>query len=219
MDLPLTGIVLAAGPGTKFGGPKALASFGDENCATLCVRKLRGGGMEDIVIVTGAGAADVAESLVKSRLTSSNGVRVVENPDWTSGLFSSVAAGLLHVSPTAIGALFLPVHFPLVGEETVALLCQLFAQEPGAEGKVMVPLFEGRIGFPVIIGRSIFGELASACSDEPLGEITRAVPARVTAVGIEDEGSVLGIETRDDYMQAMRRLADEEYQRDEPGSE
>jgi CTP:molybdopterin cytidylyltransferase MocA len=58
------GVVLAAGAGTRFGGPKALArTAAGEPWLALAVGTLRAAGCEPVVVVLGTGA-DEAEPLV-----------------------------------------------------------------------------------------------------------------------------------------------------------
>jgi CTP:molybdopterin cytidylyltransferase MocA len=209
--IPLTGIILAAGPGTRFGGPKALASFGDENCVTMCTRKLLDTGLADVVVVTGASSDEVNASIQNNRLDADPALRTVFDPGWVGGMGSGIAAGLARAAPAASGALLWPVHFPLVAQGTVELLGQLFCQEPGNPGKVMVPLFEGRYGMPVMVGRDLWREFNLTVSDDPLTEIARAVPARTIGVGVDDPGTVFAIITRDDFMRAMQIISEEEY--------
>jgi molybdenum cofactor cytidylyltransferase len=212
VDISLTGVILAAGPGTRFGHPKALAAFGDENCASLAVRKLHEASIRDILVVTGAGADEVKASLERNRLSPDASLRIVFNEAWQSGIPSSIGHAIGLVSPSAQGALFLPVHYPLVSVETIALLAQLFAQENGASSQIMVPIYEGRLGCPVIVGRGLFGELAAARGDDPIMDTVMAVPARTVGVSVTDPGSVFAIETRDDHMKAMRLMTEEEYE-------
>ena len=210
MSLPITGIVLAGGAGTRFGGPKALASFGDDNCATLCVRKLLGARLTEIIVVTGASCAEVRDSLERNRLAAAPAVSIHNDPDWSRGVASGLTLGLSKVAPVSAAVLVLPVHYPFIDEATFNLLCQLFVQEPGAGGKVMVPLFEAKLGYPVIVGRDLFGELKAASGVDPVMEVARRLPSRAIGVAVEDPGTLFGIETRDDYMKALQMLAKEE---------
>ena len=84
----VSGLVLAAGAGTRAGGPKALRR--DEAGSPwlqLAVTALRAGGCADVTVVLGAGAAE-ARSLVP------DDVAVVVADDWQQGLSASLRAGL-----------------------------------------------------------------------------------------------------------------------------
>ena len=92
------GLVLAAGAGRRFGGPKALVEVAGERWVDRAARVLREGGAEPIVVVVGAAPVEVpgADS-------------VVANPAWAEGMGSSLRAGL---AAPALAA-FRPVVMPL----------------------------------------------------------------------------------------------------------
>ncbi|MFF1884044.1 nicotine blue oxidoreductase [Pseudarthrobacter sp. NPDC058196] len=86
--LRVTGVLLAAGAGTRLGrGPKALLLYQGRPLVEVLAGKLFEGGCREVVVVTGAGAADVqaAASLACCR--------VVVNPEWQSGMGSSFVLG------------------------------------------------------------------------------------------------------------------------------
>src|SRR5699024_10112243 len=51
---PMTGLVLAAGAGRRFGGPKALVDFRGARLVDRAVSLLRAGGCDRVVVVSGA---------------------------------------------------------------------------------------------------------------------------------------------------------------------
>ncbi|GII99682.1 hypothetical protein Slu03_20600 [Sediminihabitans luteus] len=91
----VTGVVLAAGAGRRYGAPKALAREADgvpwlvTACATL-----RAGGIDDVTVVLGAQADDGA------RLVPAD-VRTVRATGWERGLSASLAAALADVAGRA----------------------------------------------------------------------------------------------------------------------
>ncbi|AMM19305.1 hypothetical protein AX769_03100 [Frondihabitans sp. PAMC 28766] len=87
----LSGIVLAAGAGSRMGRPKALMRDGAGNpWVQSAVELLRGAGCDDVTVVLGAAAAE-ARGLVPA------GALVVEVPDWATGQAASLRAGLAAV--------------------------------------------------------------------------------------------------------------------------
>ncbi len=50
----VVGVLLAAGQGSRFGGPKALIELGGQTLAERGVDLLRAGGADPIIVVTGA---------------------------------------------------------------------------------------------------------------------------------------------------------------------
>ena len=78
----VAGLVLAAGEGRRFGGPKAPVVIDGERLVDRAVRVLREGGCEPVYVVLGAWVGEVP------------GAIVVVNPDWAEGMGSSLRAGL-----------------------------------------------------------------------------------------------------------------------------
>ena len=209
--LPLSGVILAAGEGTRFGGPKALAYLGDESLACLAVRKLRASGVAEIIVVTGAAADKVASAIAPCAAGHTPPIRVVHNPDWHDGLISSIKAGLAAVPVTSVGAMLLPVHFPLVTERTLQVLAQLFVQESCADGKIMLPFVDGKPGMPVIVGRSLFEEFSIIYGENPMLSLVNTLPGRAVGISVDDQGTQFAIITRSDVLAAMKMMFDEEY--------
>jgi CTP:molybdopterin cytidylyltransferase MocA len=82
MQPRVAGILLAAGEGSRLGQPKALVEIGGQRLVDRGVLLLRAGGADPIIVVTGAAPADVPGALV------------VHNPEWSTGMSSSLTAGL-----------------------------------------------------------------------------------------------------------------------------
>ncbi len=81
----IAGVLLAAGLGRRFGGPKALADTGSGPWVLRALATLDA--LDPRLVVVGAAAGDVAALLPR-------GVVAVENPDFAGGMGSSLAAAL-----------------------------------------------------------------------------------------------------------------------------
>ena len=86
---PLAGLVLAAGAGRRFGGPKPLARYRGEPLVAHALRSVAGCCDAGVTVVVGAAGPDVAAA-ARAALPA---VRVVANPDWATGLAGSLRAG------------------------------------------------------------------------------------------------------------------------------
>ena len=76
------GLLLAAGGGRRFGGPKAPYVHQGERLVDRGVRLLREAGCQEVVVVLGAWVGEVADATV------------VINSEWESGQASSLLKGL-----------------------------------------------------------------------------------------------------------------------------
>lgn len=124
---PTVAVLLAAGAGTRLGrGPKALLPHRGGTLVEHATRILLTGGCDAVVVVLGAEAARVRAG---SSLDGP-GVRVVENPDWATGMASSLRVGVaaaLDLVPARV--VVAHVDQPGVGPDDVARL--LAAHRPG----------------------------------------------------------------------------------------
>ena len=182
------GLVLAAGGGTRFGGPKALArDRGGTSWLLRAVGALAQSGCEPVLVVLGA-AADEAEVL----LAGCAGVQIVRATDWATGLSASLRAGLgaaakLVPAPTAL--VVVPVDVP---DLTVNVVVRVLGGPAGA-GQVGLStlrqaLFDGRPGHPVVIGRSHWAPLTAQLTGDT-GARAYLVAHHVRAIECGDLGT------------------------------
>jgi nicotine blue oxidoreductase len=176
----VAGLVLAAGSGSRLGSPKALVEIDGERLVDRAVRTLRAGGLEPIVVVLGAALVEVS------------GAAVVTNPDWASGMGSSLRVGLAALPGAADAVVVALVDQPGVGPEVIARL--LAARAAGAT--VAVATYDGRRRNPVLLARETWAEVSVlAEGDSGARGYLAAHAAEVTAVPCEDIASAADIDT------------------------
>jgi CTP:molybdopterin cytidylyltransferase MocA len=200
----VAGALLAAGEGSRLGRPKALVELGGRTLAERGVALLQAGGADPVLIVTGA---------VEVRVP---GARVVGNPDWRSGMGSSVRAALAELARDGgaghgdggagrgdggaggggVGAVVIALaDQPLVGAEAVRRL--IAAYRDGAS--VAVAAYGGKPRNPVLIAREHWPAVAeSATGDSGARAFLRARAELVTLVECGDTGRPDDIDTPDD---------------------
>jgi len=144
-------LLLAAGGGRRLGlGPKALLPYRGRPLLEHAVAVLRDGGCQRVLVVLGAGAD---EALARVEL---GGCEVVRNPDWESGMGSSLRVGLAALPPDAPAALVSLVDTPGVGPVAVARM--LTAHQQGA--RLAAAAYGGRRAHPVLLGAEYWAEAA-----------------------------------------------------------
>ncbi len=190
----VAGVLLAAGSGSRLGRPKALVTVGGRSLVSRGIALLQDGGADPVIVVTGA--AELSEPLPP-------GVVSVYNPDWATGMGSSLAAGLRAVPAGPSAAVVALADQPLVGHESVRRLIAAF----GAGARVVVACYEGRPRNPVLIGREHWPEVvAMASGDVGARPFLRARPDLVTHVECGDVGSPDDIDAPEDLVRAERAL-------------
>lgn len=154
----IVGLVLAAGSGSRYGGPKALV-VGDDGVPWLAraIDVLTSGGCDEVVVVLGAAAVEAGALLRAARLgddTEDGGespVRVVEAEHWARGMGESLRAGLTEAAraePVAVVVTLvdLPALDPRAVERVIG------RPHPPAEDALRQAVYDDRPGHPVLIG-------------------------------------------------------------------
>jgi CTP:molybdopterin cytidylyltransferase MocA len=181
----VAGVLLAAGEGSRFGRPKALVELNGRTLAERGVNLLRAGGADPILVVTGAAPVEL------------DGTHTVYNPEWRSGMGSSLRAALQTLTSTStaaeVGAVVVALaDQPLVGAEAVARL--IAAYRDGAS--VAVAAYDGQPRNPVLLARRHWTEvIAMATGDQGARTFLRAHPDLVTVVECGDTGRPDDIDT------------------------
>ena len=169
----ICGLVLAAGEGRRFGGPKGLART-DEGIpwVALAAAMLREGGCDEVVVLVGASGDEVA-ALAPSDAA------VLAVPDWKEGVAATLRAGLTLATESGMDAVVVtPVDTPDAPASAVRRV--LPALRGGAP--LVQAVYAGVPGHPVAIARSHFAPLTEA-----LGGDRGARPYLVTHGVVEVE--------------------------------
>jgi CTP:molybdopterin cytidylyltransferase MocA len=192
------GIVLAAGAGRRFGGPKALVRFGNHTLLENAVSVLAESGCRRPVYVV-LGCPLVAE------LPTIDEMQVSWNPDWREGIGSSLryALSLLATEYAIRAAVVVPVDQPGMKPSAVERLIQ--AHRGGAV--VAVATYGGHRAHPVLLDRSTWaGVGALASGDAGARTFMQARPELVTEVMCDDVGIPDDIDTSADLVRLERAL-------------
>lgn len=185
--VPVLGVVLAAGAGTRMGVPKALLrSAGGASWAARTAEVLRAGGCASVAVTVGAAAGEVRSSLPDR-------VAVLEVPDWDRGPGASVLAALDHARATGVEALLLMlVDLPDVTAGDVRAVLEAGGEDPSAA--LVRAGWRGRGGHPVLLGRRHWARATRlAASGTGLRELLREEGCREVAVA----ASVRDVDTPD----------------------
>lgn len=146
--------MLAAGGGRRYGGPKALVRHGGSLLIERAVATAREGGCAPVVVVLGP---DSAEVRAKAQI---DGVTVVVNEAWKSGVSSSLRAGLAALSDTEVdAAVVLPVDAPGISAEAVRRVAA-----KADRAALVAATYGQRRGHPVVLGRDHWAGVASLAS-------------------------------------------------------
>lgn len=141
----ISAIVLAAGMSRRMKGEnKLLLPFGDKTMLETTLDQIRASGVGEVVVVLGHEAGRVRENL-KNRP-----VKMVFNPDFASGMTSSIQAGIRATSPDTQGFMICLSDMPLIDLAIYRQLTDVFFEKIKTAQRVIVqPVFENTPGNPV----------------------------------------------------------------------
>ena len=150
-------VVLAAGGSIRFGKPKQLAIFQGETLVRRIVTAAKDAGCAPVVVVAGA----VQITPVLAGLP----VSIIEHPNWSNGLGSSIAVGVKHavtITAKLDAVILLSCDQPFVNAATLRQLIQLHLEN----GKTIVAsAYAETLGIPALFDRSCFGDLLQLRGD------------------------------------------------------
>jgi nicotine blue oxidoreductase len=183
----VAGLLLAAGAGRRFGTPKALVRHQGKLFVEHAADVLHDGGCSPVVVVLGALADDVRTTAALS------GSSLVDNPDWGSGMGSSLRVGLVALRGSGADAVVvLPVDTP--GVTAAAVRRFVAMSSPSVLARAT---YGGSPGHPVLIGRERWDAVAEL-ADGDAGARPYLAQHDVLAVPCEDVASGADVDRPED---------------------
>jgi molybdenum cofactor cytidylyltransferase len=189
-------IVLAAGRSTRMGPQnKLLADIGGKPMVRRVVETALASKARPVLVVTGHQANEVAAALAGCDVT------LAPNPDYATGLASSLKAGVRAVPGESDGALILLGDMPRIAPEHIDMLIETFAVAPDA---TVVPVHEGRPGNPVLWPRRTFPDLLQLDGDAGAKRLIAAHREQVREVELATDGIFADVDTPEELALVRR---------------
>jgi molybdenum cofactor cytidylyltransferase len=147
----ISGILLAAGESSRMAPEfKPLLKWGTKTVIEACIDNLRRSRLDEILVVLGHREAELRERLA------AKGVQFVINPDYRSGMLTSIKRGWSEISPQSEAVMIALVDQPTVTSSIIDRVVTAFWK---GDKKIVVPVFEGKHGHPVILDREFEQEV------------------------------------------------------------
>jgi len=193
----ISAIVLAAGMSSRMGEPKALLPLGGEPMLARVLSTVRRSRAGETVVVLGFGADRVRKGVDLDTTTT------VINPDFARGMSSSIRAALCAARPDAGGFLIVLGDQPFVSSATLDALIE---RHEASGAKILVPTVQGVRGNPVLVDRSLSGEMERIVGDIGCRAMFGRHGDDLVEVPVDDPGILVDIDTPEEYRRAAEAL-------------
>ncbi|MGB7281052.1 MAG: nucleotidyltransferase family protein [Candidatus Acidiferrum sp.] len=190
----LAAVILSGGASRRMGSPKALLSYQGRPFLEHLLDVARHPKIGVRRVVLGADAEPIAKEINLSP------DEIVINEDWEKGQLSSIQAALRSLPPQTDGVILFLIDHPLISSALVGELIESFYNS----GKpIVLPVYEGRRGHPVIFSSPLYAELMNAPLETGARSVVWGHSGEVQVVQTNEEGCVLNLNDPDTMQKAF----------------
>ena len=193
----VAGIILAAGEGRRMGRTKQLLPFRGKSILEWVVESALASSLHRVVVVIGHQAERMVPLLQERR------VELALNPEYRQGQSSSLSCGLRLLGAETDAALFLLGDQPLITPALIDTLVRCYQASPAP---IVMPMYRGKRGNPVLFDRETFPAIERLDADCGARPLFQQYQGRLLQVPVEDASIHFDIDTAADY----RRLLETE---------
>ena len=153
----------------------------------------------DLRIVLGFQAEQVAEHLAK---VVDQPLKLMHNPDWESGMSSSIRTGLRAVSEQSFdGVLIGLADMPWVSADVLEKLTEQLTPST-----IVCPTYDGKRGHPILLGSDFFGEMQEIRGDVGARSLLKKYPECIQLVDVQEPGILEDIDQLSDCPGPLPRV-------------
>ncbi len=192
----VTGIILAAGRGIRMGTSKLLLPFRSSTILECTVDSALASRLQRVIVVLGHDAGTI-EPLMKGR-----NVKLAINHLYEQGQSTTLKAGLKLLDNDTDAALFLLGDQPMVTAETINLILDAYKASPSSP--IVLPVFDGLRGNPVLFSRQTFSRIENITGDHGARTLFDEYAEKILEVPVDDPSIHFDIDTVDDYNRLMQ---------------
>lgn len=195
------GLILAAGNSSRFGGLKQLASVDGDPLLARVIRAALASSLDNTILVLGFEAEKIAGQL--KDVLAHPALSVVTNHAWSQGMATSLRAGMARIDRSFDAVMILLGDFPYLDARIIDLVLDAFRN---ADKGICLPVQEGQWGHPVCISSRYFDALMQVEGDQGAREIIRKNWSDVYQFPIQENGSFLDIDSKQDLERLPERF-------------
>lgn len=186
LNTDIEGIVLAAGLSSRAEIYKMTLDFVGKTLIERCIE-----GMYDVcskIIVVCGYKMDV----LIGALNKYSKIQIVYNENYFNGMFTSVKEGIKQVKTERF--FLVPGDYPTISRQVYESMLMI-------EGNIVIPLFNGKKGHPVLMKSRLIRDILEKPDDSNLQEFIDN--NGFISINVQDDGILTDIDTFEDYLRVL----------------
>jgi molybdenum cofactor cytidylyltransferase len=186
-------VVLAAGSSSRMGEAKQLLPLADSTVLGQTLGNLLAAKVDEIVLVLGSSAETIRQQIAELPMKH---LKILVNPEYGQGMATSLRAGLAALDEDIEAALIVLADQPFIRTETFDRIMDEYRR---SVAQIVIPMFQGFRGNPVLLDRSVFLEVMALRGDIGCRAIFGNHLDGIIKSEVNDIGILLDIDNKDDY--------------------
>jgi len=194
----ISAIILAAGLSTRMGDKnKLLLEFKDKTIIQSTIESVLASEVMEVIVVCGHQKERMRQLIDENKYP----IKLVENPNYKTGMTTSIQAGIMSVSKFADGYMICMGDMPLIEtahyNSIILAFRKAFLKD---QMSIAVPYFDQRRGNPVIFSAKYKDVILSHEKPEGCREIIDGNNDSVIEVKLTTEIETLDVDKNEDYL-------------------
>lgn len=177
---------------------KPLLPLGNETVLERVIRVFRKAGVGDVRVIVGHRRGDLIPMIKRTN------AKVVINPNYSTGMFSSVQAGVNSIPGDSEAFFIHPVDIPMIYASTIIKMIDWYDDY---EGMILYPCYRGNKGHPPLVPGKFSKAIIRADVSGKLNDVLASFKRDSMDLEVEDPNILLGINCPDDYTAMVSGLA------------
>ncbi|NBD24297.1 nucleotidyltransferase family protein [Paenibacillus glycinis] len=195
-------VILAAGMSTRMGRFKPVLPLNGQPLFRYAVDAAIAAELSPIALVGGCRSGELTALAAPI-----GGLDILENPDYASGMASSLRLGIRALTGRTRAAFVFLADQPLVSPRAIAAMREQYALRHNEGIRIVRPVYGGASGHPVLFDAGMYAEFEAIRGDEGGKSILAKHRERTLMLPFPNAEWGYDVDTPDDLMRAERLLA------------
>jgi molybdenum cofactor cytidylyltransferase len=191
-------IVLAAGMSRRMGQPKLLLSLKEKPLFRYALEQTIRTKLDPVVLVGGQHIINFQREAADLQ-----GIVFLTNKHFSKGMSSSLKMGINQIKDQAEAFMIFLADQPFVPDFVIQSMLQRYYEEKENGTLIVRPQYDGALGHPILIDKSLFSEFLKLEGDQGGKEVLKKYPHETSILSFEHSYWGMDIDTLEDYQKGQ----------------